>query len=58
MYTWGGWVRPVAFVPSPKSQRQVSGFPVEVSMKVTVSGAIPSGGARVKRAVTGTITVT
>src|SRR4051794_6723597 len=41
----------VDVVPSPKSQAQLVGPPVEVSVKVTTKGAVPDVGVAVNRAV-------
>jgi hypothetical protein len=47
-YTWLGFCCPLsdAKFPSPKSQFHPVGIPVDVSLNVTVRGAIPSLGVR------------
>jgi hypothetical protein len=47
----------VEVLPSPKSQLQEVGEPVDVSVKVTASGAVPDFGVPVKFAVSGSVTV-
>ena len=53
-YVWLGlWRFDVLSAPdpgSPKSQLQLVGFPVEASLKVTPSGAVPVSGVPVKSA--------
>jgi hypothetical protein len=51
-YVWTGFCS-VEEAPSPKSQRQEVGDPVEVSVKWTSSGADPSQGSAVKEATSG-----
>ena len=54
MYVWSAGVRPsTTGEPSPKSQVQVVGTPVEVSLTDTVTGTIPLVGVAPKDAVGG-----
>jgi hypothetical protein len=47
---WDGFCR-VEVVPSPKFHDQLVGDPVEVSVKLTASGAVPDAGAALNEGV-------
>ena len=51
---WPGFWRVESGEPSPKSQLQPVGLPVEVSVNETVSGTVPLVGLALKEATGGT----